>query len=91
MKNVPRGLEWFERMVDEYAEQMAEIMLSGARDMLETLKKRCDAVTARWARSGRIGRVFAINGDGSLLLNFDSGLWSVEPGSTDAEIQANAN
>lgn len=49
--------------------------------------KNSDAVTSQWVRGGRTGRVFVVWTVGTLLVNFNNGIgWSLEPGSTDAEV-----
>ena len=50
------------------------------------LVKNADSVTARWLEGHRLGRVFVVWGSGSALLNFRDGAWSVEPGSTNGEL-----
>jgi hypothetical protein len=62
-----------------------EMSMGQRKRMAEECEKVGDAVTARWLRRSGPGpgRIFAIAGNGTLLVNFEPGVgYSLEPGST---------
>jgi len=68
--------------------ESATFKLSNAarQRLIASLLRRDDAVTCRWLRGNRAGRIFMISGAGTLLINFVPGVgYSLEPGSTDSE------
>ena len=51
----------------------------------QQLRKMGDASAADWLVSGRNGRIFLMCDAGTLCINFNDGVWSFEPGTTDTQ------